>query len=53
MPRTRALEQFTSAIYMDKRSDLEHYATVMNRLCAQAEQPDRTEEILTRIRAEI
>jgi hypothetical protein len=25
----------------------------MNRLCAQVEQPDRTEEILTRIRAEI
>jgi hypothetical protein len=47
------LEQLTSAVYMDKRSDLEHYAMVMNRLCAQVEQPERTEEILTRIRAEI
>jgi hypothetical protein len=36
-----------------QRSDLEHYAAVMNRLCAQMKQPDRTEEILTRIRAEI
>jgi transcriptional regulator with XRE-family HTH domain len=47
------LEQLTSAVYLDKRSDVEHYATVMNRLCAQVEQPDRTAEILTRIRAEI
>ncbi|MHA6616596.1 helix-turn-helix domain-containing protein [Pseudonocardia sp. DLS-67] len=47
------LEQLTSAIYMDKRSDLEHYAVVMNRLCAQVEQPDRTTERLARIRAEI
>jgi transcriptional regulator with XRE-family HTH domain len=47
------LEQLTSAVYMDKHSDLEHYAVVMNRLCAQVEQPDRTEERLARIRAEI
>jgi hypothetical protein len=47
------LEQLTSAVYMDKRSDLEHYAVVMNRLCAQVEPPERTEEILIRIRAEI
>jgi hypothetical protein len=38
---------------MDKRADVEHYAAVMDRLCAQVEQPDRTKEILTRIRADI
>jgi transcriptional regulator with XRE-family HTH domain len=53
LPDIVYLEQLTSAVYLDKRADLEHYAVVMNRLCAQVEQPDRTKEILTRIRAEI
>lgn len=53
LPDIVYLEQLTSALYLDKRSDVEHYAAVMDRLCAQVEQPDRTEEILTRIRAEI
>ena len=37
------LEQLTSALYLDKRADVEHYAMVMDRLCAQVEPPDRTE----------
>jgi transcriptional regulator with XRE-family HTH domain len=53
LPDIVYLEQLTSALYMDKRTDVEHYAAVMDRLCAQAEQPDHTEETLTRIRAEI
>jgi Domain of unknown function (DUF5753)/Helix-turn-helix domain len=53
LPDIVYLEQLTSALYLDKRSDVEHYAAVMDRLCAQVEQPDRTEEILTGIRAEI
>ncbi|WP_459024870.1 helix-turn-helix domain-containing protein [Pseudonocardia sp. DLS-67] len=52
LPDIVYLEQLTSALYLDKRSDVEHYAAVMDRLCAQVEQPDRTEEILTRIRAD-
>ncbi|WP_246121973.1 helix-turn-helix domain-containing protein [Pseudonocardia cypriaca] len=53
LPDIVYLEQLTSALYLDKRADVEHYAAVMDRLCAQVEQPDRTEEILTRIRSEI
>ncbi len=53
LPDIVYLEQLTSALYLDKRSDVEHYAAVMDRLCAQVEQPDRTEAILTGIRAEI
>jgi transcriptional regulator with XRE-family HTH domain len=53
LPDIVYLEQLTSSLYLDKRADVEHYAAVMDRLCAQVEQPDRTAEILTRIRAEI
>jgi len=53
LPDIVYLEQLTSALYLDKRADVEHYAAVMDRLCAQVEPPDRTEEILTRIRAEL
>jgi transcriptional regulator with XRE-family HTH domain len=53
LPDIVYLEQLTSALYLDKRTDVEHYVAVMDRLCAQVEQPERTEEILTRIRAEV
>jgi hypothetical protein len=53
LPDIVYLEQLTSALYLDKRSDVEHYAAVMDRLCAQVEPPENTEAILTRIRAEI
>jgi transcriptional regulator with XRE-family HTH domain len=52
LPDVVYLEQLTSALYLDKRADVEHYAAVMDRLCAQVEPPDRTAEILTAIRAE-
>jgi transcriptional regulator with XRE-family HTH domain len=51
LPDIVYLEQLTSALYLDKRSDVEHYAVVMDRLCAQVEPPERTAEILTAIRA--
>jgi transcriptional regulator with XRE-family HTH domain len=53
LPDIVYLEQLTSALYLDKRSDVEHYAAVMDRLCAQVEPPDRTTEILMAIRDEI
>jgi Domain of unknown function (DUF5753)/Helix-turn-helix domain len=43
------VEQLTSALYLDKRDDVEEYATAMERLCIEAEPPDRTTEILERI----
>ena len=53
LPDIVYLEQLTSALYMDKRADVEHYAAVMDRLCAQVEPPDRTAAILTGIRDEL
>jgi transcriptional regulator with XRE-family HTH domain len=53
LPDVVYLEQLTSALYIDKRSDVEQYAQVMDRLCAQIEPLDRTAEILDKIRAEL
>lgn len=50
LPDIVYLEQLTSALYLDKRSDVEHYALVMDRLCAQIEPPERTAAILLQIR---
>jgi transcriptional regulator with XRE-family HTH domain len=53
LPDIVYLEQLTSALYLDKRTDVEHYALVMDRLVAQVEPPNRTETILSRIRSEV
>jgi transcriptional regulator with XRE-family HTH domain len=44
------LEQLTSALYLDRRADVEHYAMVMDRLCAQIEPPERTPALLDALR---
>jgi transcriptional regulator with XRE-family HTH domain len=53
LPDIVYLEQLTSALYLDKRVDVEHYATVMDRLCTQIAPPDATEEILLAVRKEL
>jgi transcriptional regulator with XRE-family HTH domain len=53
LPDIVYLEQLTSALYLDKRSDVEHYALVMDRLCAHIEPPDRTASIIDGIRSTI
>jgi transcriptional regulator with XRE-family HTH domain len=53
LPDVVYIEQLSSALYLDKRPDVERYAAVMDRLCAQVDPPDRTAQIITRIRAEI
>jgi hypothetical protein len=50
LPDVVYLEQLTSALYLDKRSDTDHYAMVMDRLVARLEPPSRAAAILTRIR---
>jgi transcriptional regulator with XRE-family HTH domain len=52
LPDIVYLEQLTSSLYLDKRSDVDHYAAVMDRLCAQIDPPDRTGGILRAIRDE-
>ena len=49
LPDIVYLEQLTSALYLDKRSDVEHYTLVMDRLCAHIEPPG-TATIIDEIR---
>ncbi|WP_435821650.1 helix-turn-helix domain-containing protein [Micromonospora musae] len=53
LPDIVYIEQLTSAIYLDKRDDLDHYALAMERLCVEAEPPERTAELLTHLRDEL
>jgi hypothetical protein len=43
------VEQMTSALYLDKREDVDYYSVMMEQLCVQAEPPARTPEILDEI----
>ncbi|MFG3687314.1 helix-turn-helix domain-containing protein [Micromonospora sp. NPDC047740] len=52
LPDVVYIEQLTSAIYLDKRDDLDYYALAMERLCVEAEPPERTRELLAEIRDE-
>ena len=47
------VEQLTSALYLDKREDLDQYAIAMERLCIEAEPPTRTIEILDKLLHEV
>lgn len=46
------LEQLTSALYLDKRADVDNYLKVMDRLCTQAISPAETRRLLERILTE-
>ncbi|MFB9839061.1 hypothetical protein [Actinoallomurus acaciae] len=43
------LEQLTSALYLDKREDVDHYLAVMERLCIDAEPATAIRDTLNRI----
>jgi len=49
LPDIVYLEQLTSALYLDKRDDIERYLTVMEQLCVEAESVADTPAILQRI----
>ncbi|MEU0150937.1 helix-turn-helix domain-containing protein [Micromonospora fulviviridis] len=53
LPDIVYIEQLTSAIYLDRRDDLDYYAGAMDRLCEEAAPPERTPELLTRIREQL
>ncbi len=42
LPDIVYLEQLTSALYLDKTQDVDHYLVVMDRLCVQAKSPTNT-----------
>jgi transcriptional regulator with XRE-family HTH domain len=46
LPDIVYLEQLTSALYLDKREDVERYSEVMERLSVESEPPERTADIL-------
>jgi hypothetical protein len=49
LPDVVYIEQLTSALYLDKREDVDHYAAAMERLCIEAEPPDHTVDVLTKL----
>jgi transcriptional regulator with XRE-family HTH domain len=53
LPDVVHLDQLTSALYLDKREDVDHYWVVMERICVDAEPVDATCEILCRILEEL
>jgi transcriptional regulator with XRE-family HTH domain len=53
LPDVVYVEQLTSALYLDKREDVDHYAAAMERLCLKAEPPNQTADILETILREL
>lgn len=53
LPDVVYVEQLTSALYLDKREDVDHYAMAMERVCVDAEPPGETAAILGKILKEM
>lgn len=49
LPDVVYIEQLTSALYLDKREDVDQYMDAMERLCVEAETPDKTTTMLKKI----
>lgn len=49
LPDVVYMEQLTSALYLDKSADSDHYMEVMDRLSIQAEEPKATRRFLERL----
>src|SRR5579875_2580644 len=49
LPDVIYLEHLTSAVYLDKRDEVERYTEVMERLSVQSDPPERTSDVLSRI----
>ncbi|MFC4062572.1 helix-turn-helix domain-containing protein [Planomonospora corallina] len=53
LPDVVYVEQLASALYLDKREDVDRYGAVMERLCAVSTTPDETVDLLKRVIKEI
>lgn len=53
LPDVVYIEQLTSALYLERREDVDHYAGVMDRLAVQAEEPDTSADFINGILTEI
>ncbi len=49
LPDVVYLEQLTTALYLDKRDDVDQYAIAMERVCVEAEPPHQSEDMLRQI----
>lgn len=49
LPDVVYIEQLTSALYLDKREDVDHYVAAMEKLCVEAVPPDATPGFLEEI----
>ena len=49
LPDIVYVEQLSSALYLDKRDDVELYVDAMERLCVEADPPERAPDTLRRI----
>ena len=49
LPDIVYIEQLTSALYLDKRDDVEHYLAAIERLCVEADSPSQTPHTLRRL----
>jgi hypothetical protein len=49
VPDVVYLEQLTSALYLDKREDVDHYLEVMNHLSTEALTPAQTVKFITEL----
>ncbi|WP_238014280.1 helix-turn-helix transcriptional regulator [Dactylosporangium sp. AC04546] len=53
LPDVVYIEQLTSALYLDKRDDVDLYAEAMERLCVEARPPTDTSRVLEEIRKDL
>lgn len=53
LPDVVYIEQLTSALYLDKRDDVDLYAEAMERLCVEARPPTETQKVLEGIRRDL
>jgi hypothetical protein len=49
LPDIVYIEQLTSALYLDKRDDVDAYLAAMERLCVEADPPDRTPDTVRQV----
>jgi hypothetical protein len=50
LPDIVYVEQLTSALYLDKREDVDRYGEVMDRLSVESEPPEQTANVLREIK---
>jgi transcriptional regulator with XRE-family HTH domain len=53
LPDIVYLEQLSSALYLDKGEDIQHYRTLMDRLCVQSKSPAETISLLSNVRKDL